>query len=271
MIAFFFKMRAFVYRDIISDTTYKAAFLLQLAGVFMSVTTYFFLSRMMEDYGGRHLQPYGGNYFAFILIGIAFISYLNVSMTGLADVIREGQTLGTLEAILVTPTGIPTVIFSSSLYGYFWATLQVGAYLFIGVVCFDLKLGGANLPATFLILMLTIISFTGLGILSASFIMVLKRGDPIAWLFTSISGLIGGLYFPLSILPEWLQSAARLLPVTHALEGMRLAILKGHSISQLASTIGILVIFSVLILPSGLVVFQRAIIQAKRDGSLTHY
>jgi ABC-2 type transport system permease protein len=265
------KMKIFFYRDLISDATYKTAFLLQLIGMFVSVLTYFFLSRLMGDIGIRHLAPYGGNYFAFVLIGIAFISYLNVSITGLARIIREGQMLGTLEAILVTPTSIPTVIFSSSLYGFFWATINVVIYLLFGSICFDLHLEQANLTAAFIILLLTIVSSTGIGIMSASFIMMIKRGDPIGWLFASVSGLIGGLYYPLSVLPEWLQFAAKLLPVTHSLEGMRMAILNGHSLSQLAPTVMILCLFSILILPSSLVMFQKAVIKAKQDGSLTHY
>ncbi|WP_372683853.1 ABC transporter permease [Desulfosarcina sp.] len=267
----FRKMKAFVYRDFISDTTYKATFILQFFGLLFSVLTYFFLSRLMGDIGVEYLKPYGGNYFSFVLIGIAFFSYLNVSMKGLAGIIREGQMLGTLEAILVTPTSIPTIIFSSLIYGFFWATFEVAIYLLLGAVYFDVNLGQVNLTATLMVLFLTIISFIGLGILSASFIMVLKRGDPIGWLFTSVSGLIGGLYYPTTVLPEWLQTAAKFFPVTHSLEGMRLAILKGYTVSQLASTILILCGFSAVILPSSILVFQQAIKKAKRDGSLTHY
>lgn len=265
------KIKAFIYRDFISDATYKAAFILQIFGMFLSVLIYFFLSRMMGDIGVEYLKPYGGNYFAFVLIGIAFFSYLNISVKGLAAIIREGQMLGTLEAILVTPTSIPTVIFSSSLYGFFWATFEVVAYLLFGAVCFDVNLGQANLTATLMILFLTIISFSGLGIMSASFIMVLKRGDPIGWLFTSVSGLLGGLYFPTTVLPEWLQTAAKFLPVTHSLEGMRLAMLKGYTVSQLEPTVLILCGFSAVILPASILVFQQAVRKAKQDGSLTHY
>ena len=267
----FCKMKAFFYRDLTSDATYKVAFLLQLVGMFVSVLTYFFLSRLMGDVGTEYLKPYGGNYFAFVLIGIAFISYLNVSIKGLAGVVREGQVLGTLEAILVTPTSIPTVIFSSSIYGFFWATINVVFYLLFGSICFDLNLSQANLPAAFVILLLTIASSTGLGIFSASFIMILKRGDPVGWLFTMASGLIGGLYYPLDVMPHWLQTVAKLLPVTYSLEGMRMAILNGYSLSQLASTAWILCLFSILILPGSLVVFQKAVLKAKQDGSLAHY
>lgn len=269
--AIYSKIKAFLYRDFISDATYKAAFILQLFGIFLSVLTYFFLSRLMGDIGVEYLKPYGGNYFAFVLIGIAFFSYLNVSIKGLANIIREGQMLGTLEAILVTPTSIATIILSSSLYGFLWATFKVVVYLLLGAVCFDVHLDQANLTATLIILLLTIMSFSGLGIVSASFIMVLKRGDPIGWLFTSVSGLIGGLYYPTTVLPEWLQTAAKFLPVTHSLEGMRLAMLKGYTVSQLAPTVLILCGFSAVILPSSIFVFQQAVRKAMRDGSLTHY
>jgi ABC-2 type transport system permease protein len=189
MIILLRKMKAFFCRDLLSEATYKIAFIMQMVGMLVSVLTYFFLSRLMADIGTHHLEAYGGNYFAFVLIGIAFISYLNFSITGLSGIIRRGQMLGTLEAILVTPTSIPTVIFSSSLYGFFWATVNVIIYLIFGSLFFGLDLGHANLTAAFTILLLTIISSTGLGIVSASFIMMLKRGDPVGWLFVQLSGL----------------------------------------------------------------------------------
>jgi hypothetical protein len=80
-------------------------------------------------------------------------------------------------------------------------------------VCKDL--GHANLTAAFAILLLTIVSSTGLGIVSASFIMTLKTGDPVGWLFVQVSGLICGLNYPLSVLPDWLQTAAKAMPVTY--------------------------------------------------------
>ncbi|RJQ47188.1 MAG: ABC transporter permease [Nitrospiraceae bacterium] len=265
------KPLAFVWRDFIEDTSYKLSFLMQFLSIFISTSMFYFFSKLLGDAGSSHLKPYGGDYFSFVLIGVAFYSYLGVSMKSLSDTIREGQMLGTLEALLLTQTEIPTIIISSSLYSFIWASFKVAVYLLLGAYAFGVNLGNANLIGAAIFLMLTIISFGSLGIISASFVMVLKRGDPVNWIFSSVSGLIGGLYYPVSVLPDWLQSFSYLLPVTYALEGMRLAVLKGYSVSELLPNILALTLFSIIMLPLSIMIFRYAVKKAKKDGTLTQY
>ena len=271
MISCIEKPLAFIWRDIINEATYKLAFIMQFFNAFILILTLFFLSKLLGDVGVSYLKPYGGDYFDFVLIGIAFFSYLDVSMKELSKVIREGQMLGTLEALLVTQTNIPTIIISSTFYSFLWATFQVSAYLILGTLLFGINLGNANIVSALSILLLTIISFSSLGIISASFVMILKKGDPVAWIFGAVSSFLGGVYYPISVLPGWLQKISYLLPVTYSLEAMRLALLKGYSISDLAPTILVLIAFSVTMLPLSIFIFKYAVRRAKTDGSLTHY
>lgn len=265
------KPLAFLWRDLLEESSYKFSFVIQLFGIFTSTLGLFFLSKLLGDVGVSYLEPYGGDYFSFVLIGIAFYSYLAVSMQSLSGSIREGQMLGTLEALLITQTEIPTIILSSSLYSFIWASFRVLVYLLLGIFAFGLNIEGANVPGALLVLALTIVSFSSLGIISASFIMVLKRGDPVSGIFTTLSSLFGGLYFPISVLPDWLQTISYLLPVTYALEAMRLSLLKGYALSELMPNILVLSIFAVTTLPLSIVIFAYAIKRAKRDGTLTQY
>lgn len=267
----FVKSMAFVHRDFINEVSYKFAFFMQIFGIFVSTIMFFFLSKLLGDAGASYLEPYGGNYFAFVLIGIAFFSYFNVSMEGLSKSIREGQMLGTLEAMLVTQTEIPTIIFSSILYNFFFASFKVIIYLLLGIFLFGIDVGNTNVPGAFIILLLTIISFNSFGIISASFVMVLKKGDPVSKLFSNVSGVIGGLYYPISVLPEWLQKLSHVLPITYSLDGMRLALLQGYSIKALLPNIIALLLFSVIMLPLSVFIFSYAVRRAKIDGTLTQY
>jgi ABC-2 type transport system permease protein len=269
--SFISKPLAFVYRDFISESTYKFAFFVEFFEILISVLTFFFFSKLLGKTVIPYLEPYGGNYFSFVLIGIALFSYLQISMNSFSSSIRQGQIYGTLEALLVTQTEIPTIILSSSLYSFIWTSFRVIVYLAVGVVVFGMDIGNANLPAALLILLLTILSFSSLGIISASFIMVLKRGDPVSWVFSGLSSLLGGLYYPISVLPDWLQNFSYLLPVTYSLEGMRLALLRGYSLSQLMPNIVALVIFSIIMLPLSILTFGYAVRKAKADGTLTQY
>ena len=265
------KPLAFIRRDFANETSYKFQFFLQIIGILFSSLTWFFISRLFGGSVAEHLAPYGGDYFAFVLIGLAFSNYMSVAMSGLSGSIREAQVMGTLEALLVTQTEVPTIILSSSLYSYLLTSVRVVLYLVVGALLFGMDLSNANYPAALLILALTIISFTSLGIISASFIMVLKRGDPVSQVFSGLSWLIGGVYYPIDILPAWVQKLSYLLPITHSLHAMRLALLKNASLGTLLPAITALVVFALVTIPLSVLIFRYAIKRAKHNGSLTQY
>lgn len=121
-----------------------------------------------------------------------------------------------------------------------------------------------------IILMLTIISFSSLGIISAWSVLVFKRGDPINWLFNGLSRFLGGVYFPISVLPLWVQKISLFLPLTHSLEGVRKSLILGTSVKELLPQIFALSIYALIFLPLGILGFKAAIKKAKKDGSLIY-
>jgi len=262
---------AFLKRDFRVETSYRFSFFLQFISVFFSVAIFYFLASFLGEAAAPYLEPYGGDYFAFVLIGIAFAGYFGVGLSSFADSLREAQTTGTLEAMLTTPTDLSAIIISSSLWSYLMTTIRVVLYLFIGAVFLNVDLGNGNYLLAAFVLVLTILSFSSLGIIAASFIMVLKRGNPITWLFSSISNLLGGIYYPVTVLPNWLLVISFFLPITYALRAMRLALLQGETITMLWQDILVLVIFCLILLPSSLFAFAYAVRRSKIDGSLAHY
>ncbi|MGA1823027.1 MAG: ABC transporter permease [bacterium] len=265
------KAVAFIYRDFVDAISYKTAFFLQFFGIVLSVLIFYFLSKLFGTTVIPYLEPYGGDYFSFVLIGVAFTNYLDVALGSFSKSIRDAQVMGTLEAILVTQTDIPTIIICSSFYSFLWTSLHVIVYLLLGIFLFHMDISRANFFGAFIILSLTITTFSSIGIISASFIMVLKKGDPIAHLFAGISWFLGGVYYPITVLPMWVRKFSYIIPLTYSLEGMRFALLKGHSVRALLPNILALGIFSVLMWPLSIICFQYAVNRAKRDGSLTHY
>ena len=119
--------------------------------------------------------------------------------------IRESQLAGTLEALLSTQTSLLMIILLSAAYPFLWTSLTVILYLTLGLGFLDVHVATGNWPAAALLLILAISVFSGIGILSASFVMVFKRGSPIPWLFEWLSWLLGGVLYPVAVLPEWLH------------------------------------------------------------------
>lgn len=226
---------------------------------------------MFEGSAIPSLEIYGGDYFSFVLIGIAFTTYLWTGLDSFSASIRNQQMMGTLEAMLVTPTKISHIILFSSLWNFIFASIKVIFYLLIGAFFFNVNMDNANLIAAFIVLVITIICFSSLGIISASFIMIFKQGNPMNWALSTASGLLGGVFYPVTILPDWLQNFSRILPITYSLRAMRHALLQGYSLEALSMDIFILIIISITLLPISILSFRYAVKKVKIDGSLTQY
>jgi ABC-2 type transport system permease protein len=267
----FSKIYAFIKRDVTIATSYKLSFFLRFFGMFFSVLVFYFINKLFGSATTPYLKAYGGDYFSFVLIGIAFTSFLWAGLKSFSKVIRRGQMMGTLEAMLITPTRISTIILFSSLWSFIATSVTALMYLGIGGLFFGVDFGSTNILSATLVLGLTIIAFSSFGILSASFIMIYKEGDPINWLFSSTSSLLGGVFFPIDVMPQWLQNISRILPITYSLDAMRLAILKGYSPAALTHDILPLIGFSAIVMPFAIVSFYIAVNKAKMNGSLTHY
>ncbi|MGC9467173.1 MAG: ABC transporter ATP-binding protein/permease [Anaerolineae bacterium] len=261
----------FFKRDLRTQLSYRLSFLLQLIGILFSIASYYFVGQVFGMAASPYLQAYGGDYFSFVLIGIAFVGYQGVALYGFSSVIQSAQSAGTLEAMLTTPTRLSAILLGSSVWDFAFTSLRVVLYLVAGAVLFGAQFGEANLLAALIILVLTVTSLGAIGILSASFIMAFKRGNPINFLIGGVSVLLGGVYYPVEVLPRWLQTLARFYPLTTSLQGMRRALLSGAPPTALMGEIGVLILFSVVLLPLGLLAFSYAVRQAKRDGSLTQF
>lgn len=269
---------AFVLRDLRNALSYRFEVMLIVTEVFFVSILFYFLAQLVDlsaivDTSGANIPDWlrGTDFFGFILIGVAVSSFLNVSLNGFASQVREAQMTGTFEALLVTPTSIPVIILSSTFGSFAFASLRVVLYLVIGSLLFDMHLSLANLPVALLVLAFTVVVFCAVGIFSASFVMVFKRGDPVARLVTAVSLLFGGVYFPVEILPHEVQFLSKAVPITPSLSALRRLLLAGESPSAVYDDVGRLVLFAAILMPIALGFFAFAVRRAKRDGTLTHY
>jgi len=262
---------AFIKRDFLIEKSYRFNYLLRLLNIFFYIVIFYFLSQLFGKSASPYLLQYGSDYFAFVIIGLAFSRYLGVSISAFSSALQQEQLTGTIEMLFATPVSPSKIIILSSLWQFLYATIEIIIYFLFGVFIFGLKIYLVNINIAIILILLTVISFSGLGLISAACIMLLKRGDPVGWLFCGLSELLGGVYFPLTVLPTVLQKISYLLPITYSLNGLRKVLLTGSGLSAVAGDIFALFVFSVLLLPAGLILFNLAVKKVKLDGTLGHY
>jgi ABC-2 type transport system permease protein len=265
------KVAAFLIRDFRVEISYPMAFLWRWGSILFNLVIFYFLGRLVGAAAAPYLAPYGGQYFPFAVVGLALAAFQEVGLMAVSQTISYGMYTGTLEVMLLSPTSLSTIIFSSVLYQFFSALITILVYLAFSVGFFGVSLGQTNLAAAMVLLFLALTAHLPLGILSASFMLVFKRGDPLTMMLGQLTILLGGVYFPVQVLPLWLQAVSWFIPFTHALEGLRQAVLMGRGLAALLPQITVLLAFTLVLMPLSLAAFAWAIRQAKRLGTLSQF
>ena len=265
------KMLAFIKRDFLIAKSYKLMFILSWGGIITTALTFYFVSKMFGNVINPHMAKYSTEYFPFVIIGIAFSTYLHTAVSSLSGNLRMEQVTGTLEMLLLTPTRIRELVIGTSLWDFTFASFKVLGYIFIGVLFLGLDIHRINFIASIIVLILTIICFSSLGIIAAAIIVIFKKGAPISWFMSTFSSLFGGTYFPIEILPAPLRAISHILPITYSLRAIRYAILKGYSVFYIKEDILVLVIYSIILAPLSILIFKIALKRARLKGTLAHY
>jgi len=265
------KIFALFKKDFLVEASYKFPFLLDIFGIFVTLLIYFFIDKLFGYRIAEHLEEFGVNYFSYVLLSMAFFGYIGIGITSFSSRIRNEQLQGTLESLFLAPTKLSIIILSMGMWNFILSTMNLFIYLILGIFVFKINFSGLNLLSTMVILILTIISFNSLGIISASFILVFKRNNPVYWTINTFEGILGGVYFPISVMPGFLQLLAKFLPITYAIRAIELAVYRGYSLGQLKNECLILSLFSLILTSLSFYFFRYALKECRRQGSLAQY
>lgn len=260
----------FFQRDLAIARTYRAGFILEIVEAFFGAAMFYYVSVFVDSPQLQHSLPQGGTYFTFSLIGFVYLDYLSASLDTFDRSLQEARDSGTLEHLLVTQTSLPTLVIGSAIYPFLATTLRIAVYFAWGAILFGFPLRHANWLAVFAILIATLLAFSGLGILSASYLLLFKRGNPAKWFLLGVSGLASSMLYPVSILPDWLQFLAHINPVTYALDAMRAALLAGNNLLSIWRPLVMLLLFAAILLPLSAFAFSWSLRRTKSNGTLTH-
>lgn len=260
----------FFQRDLRIASTYRSPFILEAIEALFGAATFYYVARFVDSPALREALPRGRTYFAYSLVGFVFFDYLHAAMDTFDRSLQEARDTGTLEPLLVTQVSLPVILIGSAFYPFVATTLRVAVYLGWATAFFDFPLHGANWFGVLAVLFATLLAFCGLGVLSAAYLLLFKRGNPAKWFILGVSSIVGGMLFPVEVLPPWLQVIAHLNPVTYALDAMRGALLDGAGLAAISRPLLLLLAFGGVLLPSSMLVFSWVLRRTKVTGTLTH-
>lgn len=254
-------LSAFMLRDLKIETSYRFSFLLRLSGIFFQLAVFYFISSLVPE------ETLSG-YFPFVAAGLAFSQSFHCAMGACADSLRQEQLCGTLDSLFAAPVSPGLIKAGLAAWKFVTAMAETAAYLLIASFFFGMPLNFNALIKAVPVAVLCMAVFFHLGTISASFILVFKKGDPLQWTFSHLSDLLGGVYFPVTLLPWWLKAVSIFIPTTYALNAIR-ASLAGSSPAR--SDILMLAVFLGILWPLSRWSFDKALAKARMEGSLGHY
>jgi ABC-2 type transport system permease protein len=221
----------------------------------------------MERVGGESVD--GDFLVLYLVVGALVWRYLSLIFYWITDIVGLERWEGTIEYTLMAPIHRLTHMAGQTLFSIGYSLLSTGLVLVAATVAFDLDLGRANLPGAVAVMLAGSLSFIGLGIVGSILPLLFpERGAQMTHVIIAVLLLISGVYYPIDVLPEVLQTLAVLSPATYVLEGVRAALLEDAGMDRLINSIVPAVTIGLAAVPLGLQAFALAERYAKRAGKL---
>ncbi len=227
-----------------------------------------FIGMGMEYLGGSHNVD-GRFLVLYLVIGTLVWRYLSSIFYWITEVISIERWEGTIEYTLMAPIRRLTHMAGQTIWAVLYSLFFTGVILSVTVLVFDLDLSNANLWGGTLMLLAGCLSFIGVSVMASTLPLLFpERGAQMTHIVIALLLLVSGVYYPVEVLPEFLQKLAILSPATYVLDGVRQALLQGIATGALWPNMWPTLLMGIIAIPAGLWVFEQAEKYAKRTGKL---
>ncbi|HSH44938.1 MAG TPA: ABC transporter permease [Longimicrobiales bacterium] len=250
--------------------SYRLRLLLSMLSLAVSIVPLYFVANALQPVMAESIATEGGQYFGFMVLGMVTFLLLPAAVNGLPGEVGAGIKTGTFEALLGTPARLPEVLGGMVGFTIGWSTLRAAALLLGGLI-----LGANILPSHLLfaipILALIVLSYLPFGIVASALIIAFRTSGPLQKAVLTGSALLGGVYYPTSVIPSWIQDVSGLVPLTYGLRALRMTVLEGAPLSAVLPDLAILATMTLGLFGLAWLALLRALRYARREGTLAQY
>lgn len=226
-----------------------------------------FIGAAMERISGAPVNT--GYLVLYLAVGTLVWHYLSVVFEAVSSMISWERWEGTIEYTFMAPVRRLTQMLGTCVFSIVYGILHTLVILAVVSLFFKIDLSNANLVGSMVILLAGSLSFVGFGIMASVLpLLFTERGSQMTFVIQSILLLISGVYYPVDVLPGWMQPIAAISPATYVLQGMRRSLLEGAGFVDLLPYVAILILIGLICVPVGMVIFSWGETYAKRTGKL---
>jgi ABC-2 type transport system permease protein len=202
-----------------------------------------------------------------LLVGGVIWAYLGIIFEIVTETVAWERWEGTIEYTFMAPVSRPVHLIGMGLYAVLYGLVRAAA-IFLAVVLFiGIHLPNANYAASVALLAIASVSFIGVGMMTAVLPLISpEKGTQLGFVAQGLMLVVSGVYYPVSVLPPWMQWIAKISPATYALRGIRNSILAGAGLAW--ADVWPLIVIGAFSIPIGLLVFRAGERYAKQHGKL---
>jgi ABC-type polysaccharide/polyol phosphate export permease len=254
----------------LTQSSYRMGMIVSLFGLVFVLLPLYFIANALQPTMQHTIAAEARQYFGFVVLGAVCFSLASTCTTALPSALEGAIGKGTLEAILGTPARLVAVCVGLMGYGVMWALVRAAILIAVAMAL------GADVvwraaPAGAAVVILTMLSYVGLGLIFSAFILLFRTTGPIPTLVLTASMFLGGVYYPASVIPSWIRNLAEFLPLTYGLRAIRRLVLRGEALSTVAPDIFMLIMMTTASVAAGVGLFYFALRRARRNGALSSY
>jgi len=212
----------------------------------------------------------GSERIAYVVVALAASNLLFSAIYFVGEILDRERVKGTLPSLFLTPCRRTSWMAGYAFAGILETLGRASVVLVAGMLLFDVRLN-PNVPGLAVVVPLFVLSLSGLALTLCGIGLLIKRANALSNLVSPVLILLGGVYFPVSTLPDPLFYLARALPISYGIEAIARLAIDGAALSDLQDLLVPLAGFAIVSPVIGLLAFDALDTLVRQRGEVEIY
>jgi ABC-2 type transport system permease protein len=259
-------MWGIIRRDAILFVSYRSQLVAQFLGPLFTITLFYYISHLLKV--NTFHSP--GGYFGFVIVGLVIVQILTISLGVMPVTVRQELVSGTIERFLVSAHGPVNGILGTMLFPLINALFSAIVMLTLAALVFGLPLAATAVLAI-PVALLGVVAFMPFAFFLVALVMAFKQASSATQFIVAGIAIVGGLYFPIAVLPGWIRWTSEVQPFTPATDLLRHLLIGTPLVHPAIVELLKLVGFIAILLPLGVMLLRASIRYGQRTGTVAEY
>jgi ABC-2 type transport system permease protein len=202
-----------------------------------------------------------------LLVGAVIWAFLGIIFEFVTETVAWERWEGTIEYTFMAPISRTVHLFGMGAFAVLYGLIRATILFFVVAAFIGIHAPDANYGAALALLAIASFSFLGIGMMTSVLPLISpEKGAQLGFVAQGMMLVVSGVYYPVTVMPEWMQWIAKISPATYALRGDRASIVDGAGLAW--GNVWPLALIAAVAIPLGIGIFSVGERYAKKHGKL---